>query len=399
MIITPSRLIPLVVALVSTPAFASAQATGPDSTRKTSDTTYAPSPPPRDTTHRVQISSWVFGDFQMQTDSATKAQNGGKATNKFELGRAYLTFLAPIGARTSFRVTTDIKQGTSGSGYQGLFIRLKYAYLQYDFVKGSASNNGFGGLARIGMLHTVVIDHEETFWPRYLAQVPLERLGFFSSADLGAATQWTLPGKLGEVYGTITNGNGYEQPETNRFKDLALRVSVTPLSSSGGLLKTLTISPWVYRGENASKFATDPTTPITRGLTKDRYGVFAGIKDRRLTLGGEWAQRKDEVELGSTPAAPDASTTTGRLYDAFAIIRPLEWGTSSHTSSVGAVFRWDRFKPNKSAAGDTQYLVGGVFWEPNPKAAFALDYQRSEPRNGLSGTITEQWFVHWQLLF
>jgi hypothetical protein len=399
MIITRSRLIPLVVALASTPVFASAQGTRPDSTRKTSDTTYAPSPPPKDTTHHFQFSSWVFGDYQVETDSATKAQNGGKATDRFEIGRAYLTFLVPLSDRIGARVTTDIKQGASGSGYQGLFIRLKYAYLQYTFLRPQPSGNGLAALARIGMLHTVIIDHEETFWPRYLGQVPLERLGFFASADLGAATLWTLPSKLGEVYGTITNGNGYEQPETDRFKDFALRVSITPLGRTSGLLKTLTISPWGYGGDTASKFATSHTSAITSGLEKRRYGVFAGIKDPRLTIAGEWAQRVSQVESGATPATRTVARVTGQLWDTFAIVRPIQWGNPKSPSTVGAVFRIDRFKPDRSVSGNTQYIIGGVFWEPTPKAAVAVDYQRSEPRDGLSGTITEQWFVHWQLVF
>ena len=64
-----------------------------------------------------------------------------------------------------------------------------------------------------------------------------DRLSFFSSADLGAATELTLPQPLGECT-ALTNGAGYEAPEANRFKDFALRVSLTPFGSSNTYFET-----------------------------------------------------------------------------------------------------------------------------------------------------------------
>ena len=47
----------------------------------------------------LDFSAWVFGDFQYQTDDAAKAANGGSRPNKFDIGRAYLTFKGPLGDR------------------------------------------------------------------------------------------------------------------------------------------------------------------------------------------------------------------------------------------------------------------------------------------------------------
>ena len=82
------------------------------------------------------------------------------------------------------------------------------------------------------MLHTVVVDHEENFWPRYLAQTALEKNGFFSSADLGVSTGITLPNKLGEIYADVVNGTGYDNPENNKYKDFQARITLTPLGKS-----------------------------------------------------------------------------------------------------------------------------------------------------------------------
>lgn len=76
-----------------------------------------------------------------------------------------------------------------------------------------------------------MIDHFENFWPRYLSQSAVERALFFASADVGVAGLYTLPNKAGEVYATIVNGPGYTARARDRFKDFALRLSLTPLAA------------------------------------------------------------------------------------------------------------------------------------------------------------------------
>lgn len=381
-----------------TPVIARAQAAKSDSSSTPPDSAAAVEAK-RPAKPGLDFSGLVFGDFQITTDEATKAANGGKAPNKFDIGRAYLNFRMPAGDRASVRVTTDIKQQDGSSGaYDGWIVRLKYAYLQYDFLRSSGPG-GLSATARVGMLHTVLIDHEEHFWPRYLNKVATETNGFFASSDLGVATQWTLPNKLGEIYATITNGNGYEHPESDRFKDYAVRLSLTPLGESDGFLSTFTISPWISTGKTESRFASDPSNAVTDGLDRNRYGVFAGVRDRRLTLGGEWARRTDGVESGASPLGRTVSNTTGELYSAFAVARPLEWISGAGPSPVGAVFRWDQFRPDRDSAGKQRYLLAGVFWEPTSATALALDYQRTEPLDGLGGATSENWYLHWQVSF
>lgn len=389
---TRTSLAALAAALLGTPAVALAQ----DTTQKA-----PPPPPPKVVTPSLDFSGVVFGNYSIETDSAAKAANGGSSVNKFDIERAYLTFRMPAGDRAMVRVTTDIKQGQGASGaYNGWFVRLKYAYLEYDVVKKRA--NGASAFARLGMMTTPVIDHIEGFWPRYLSKTAVERAGFFSSSDLGVGAGVTFPNKLGEVYATLVNGNGYENPETNRFKDFAARVSLTPLGAHGGLLHTLTISPWVYLGRNASKFAADTANPVSAGLERNRYGVFAGLKDPRLTLGAEWARRVDQSESGATPLDRVVTSTTGRLLSGFAVVRPFLWGSAggaTHAPSVGAVVRYDDFRPNTGASGATGTLIAGVFWEPTKKTAISLDFQDQKPKNGLSGTEQKFWYAHWQVLF
>jgi len=398
-----------------------------DSTGKTTKpASPAPDPKPAPAAQAApaptySFAAWVFGNYSWQTDSATKSTNGGESKDKFDIQRAYLTFQGSVGNRTSFRVTTDIKQNANGAVYNGWFVRLKYGYLQYNFIQSAASSSGLNAWARIGMLHTVLIDHEETFWLRYLAQTAPERVGFFSSSDLGASTLWTLPNHLGEVYFTITNGNGYENPEADKFKDFGLRLSLTPFGnrpaagpsgpvgavtgagatagSTRPLFSTFTISPWYYAGQKASKFLV--TDSITDGLKRNRYGVFVGLKDPRLTAAAEWGESVDESETG-TIATRNVVSATGRLYDGFVIVRPTLWRDPARKNhNIGFVGRFDQFKPNTDNDAYQNFYIAGLFWEPTPKAAVAFDYQHQESKNyGSAAPPTQDlWYVHWTVTF
>ena len=364
----------------------------------------------------IDFSGVIFGNFAFRTDSAAKASLGGKSPDLFTVERAYLTFRMPAGTNGAIRVTTDVFQNTNtaqNAYYQGWAVRIKYAYLQYTGLKG-AFGTGSSLLGRIGILHTIIIDDEESFWPRYLSQTPVERDGFFSSADAGAAGLLTLGNKWGEIYGTITNGPGYASYEKDRFKDLALRVSLTPFDDHtsptsptpgsmtpstapaplGSIIKTFAVNPWFYKGWVGSAFAAGgpgevgPGTngAITDGLARDRYGVFVGVHERRLSAGAEWAQRKDESEKGgNTTASPRVVTdSTGRLLDGFVVARPVELLNPAHHSDLAIVARFDHFTPNTSPtaaayAGTTpsySFWILGASYDVTQRMTFALDWQK-----------------------
>jgi hypothetical protein len=380
--------------------------------QKTDTTATAPpaQPPAQPSPPALDFSGVVFGNYQIRTDSAAKAQTGGKAPNKFDLERVYLTFRMPVGDRASIRATTDIFQNANGNYYNGWTVRLKYGYLQYDYLRDIGGHKGFNALARIGMLHTVVIDHEEQFWPRYLGPTTTERFGFFSSSDLGLATQVALPNKWGEVYATLVNGPGYTSAETDRFKDVALRASFTPLAALAThpvWWQTFVISPWVYKGYTASKFAAGgagQVGPVPDGLARDRWGVFAGVRDPRLTLGAHYARRTEGVESGAnTPTSPRlAADSTGDLFSAYALVRPVVGHWGKNVARAGVIARWDRFSPRTSVAGHEDLVVAGLTLEPTPRTALTLDYQELTPRDFAGRAPIAQsktWFLHWTANF
>jgi hypothetical protein len=345
----------------------------------------------------INFSGVVFGNYQYNT-----AAGPTKDQNKFDVERAYLTFRMPAGDRASIRVTTDLfQQTTSGNDayYKGWVIRAKYAYLQYDFAQAKAASD-WAAVGRIGLVHTMFIDHEENFWPRWLSQTPVERAGYFSSADAGAATVVTMPNKLGEVYAAVTNGPGYASRETDRFKDYQARVTLTPLSNSSySYLKTLALDGWVYRGAIASKFVnggTGQVGAVSSGLDRNRWGVFAGIRDPRLTVGLDYAQRTDGGDTGlNTVASPrGVADSTGRLMAAYTVLRPFQIADAKSTVPLGIVARYDQIKPNTSSGAHYNVFIGGLTWDLSKKAAISVDYQEQTPK-GAPVPTTKTWYMHW----
>ncbi len=245
------------------------------------------------------FSGLMFGSYNFQ-ESPTPNPLTRQIDNSFILDRVYLTFKMPAGEHASIRVTTDIYQTTEAAP-NAYTVRAKYAYFQYD---GTKSENGAQLMGRVGILQNVVIDHLETFWPRYLSQTAIERAGYFSSADAGIGAMMTLPSKMGDVYATIVNGPGYASRETDRFKDYAIRGSLTPFANDKDhpILNTFTITAWGYKGATAS--ACVPASPsaaptcaggfVGQALDRSRGGLFVGIKDPRLVLGAEYATRHED---------------------------------------------------------------------------------------------------------
>jgi hypothetical protein len=390
----------------TTPSAGGAQPTQTPSAPPAAATPPAPSP--------LSFSGVIFGSYNYLMPT-TPAQLRNQTNNSFVVDRAYLTFRMAAGDRTSIRITTDVFQSTDSTS-NAYTVRAKYAYLQYDAPKMA---NGAQVTGRIGILQNVLIDHMENFWPRYLAQASTEKAGYFASADVGLAGLFTLPNKWGEVYATIVNGPGYTARERDRFKDFAVRLSLTPLlnSSNSSLLQTFTITAWGYKGATASSFVnggTGQVGPVGAALDRSRAGVFVGIRDPKLVLGGELAQRHDGGETGlNTALAPRVeTTTTGRLLSGLTVVRPLAFANESGKSPFGIVARYDHVKPSTSSTGfatapasDNAYhnLIAGVFYDLSQKAQLALDYQESlASDNALSSappTQSKGYYAHFVVNF
>jgi hypothetical protein len=340
------------------------------------------------------FSGVLFANYQYRGDAGPS-----KAANKFDVERVHLTFRMPAGDRLSVRITADVfQQAAPGNDafYRGWVIRAKFAYLQYDFLK----NANWAALARAGLIQNVFIEHEEFFWPRWISTTAVERAGYFLPGDGGIGTVLTFPRKLGELYATITNGPGFASRETDRFKDYAARVSVTPLARTmTAYLRTLALTGWVYRGAVGSKFAAGgagQVGTIGTSMPRNRWGLFAGINDPRLVLGADYAGHTDASELGAnTVQSPRIETdSTGYLFSFYTVARPFQIAHQHSAFPLGVVARWDYVKPNDQTRPHYYIAIAGLTWPLSKSAAVSLDYQEQTPVDGSLVPASKTYFAH-----
>ncbi|HEX8725321.1 MAG TPA: hypothetical protein VF737_08040 [Gemmatimonadaceae bacterium] len=334
----------------------------------------------------LKFSGVLYADWQ---NGGTKAQ---RSLNKFDLTRAYLNFIMPAGDNVTVRVTTDVFQNTApGTYYKGWTARIKYAFMEWAAWKDTGKDPAALSL-RFGLEQTPEIDMMESFWQRGITNTPIDYLSFVPSSDLGVAAIFTLPGKQGQIYGGVYNGTGYGAAETDRFKDVNVRFSWTPLAASdnAGWFKGLQISPYYQKGYNPSNF--DATGP---GLQKDLWGVHVGVKDPRATVVAEYDSRTNGAD---TPASATVTTTTGAVYSAFTILRPLALINNTKTSPWSLVLRGDQYKPNTNVSAYQRYLIGGLGYDINSKVTAYADYQDIEGKNGNTSDL-KAFFVHFVINF
>lgn len=365
----------------------------PDSSTKAGGDSIRASAPAAPATPKIDFSGVVFANYQYRTDRGT-----ARAANKFDLERAYLTFRMPAGERASVRITTDVyqqQQSGNDSYYRGWTVRAKYAYLQYDFLRRGTAR----GAARFGLVHNVFIEHDESYWPRWISTVPTDGHGYFSSADAGIASQLTLPGQLGEVYATLMNGPGYTSRETDRFKDYAARVTLTPLASRGeGLLNSIVLTAWGYLGSNGSKFAgggSGQIGPVGSSLERNRWGVFAAMKNPRLVLAAQYAARSDEGESGAnTTVNPRVVVdSAGRIVSAYAVVRPFASNTGV-ARALSLVGRVDRVTTNRAKDERHTLVIAGIAADLTRATSLSLDYQEHLPSEGGPAAPSKAVFLH-----
>ena len=362
----------------------------------------------------LDFSGLFFGSYQYRTDTIARNSLGGRSPNRFDLGRVYLNFRMPAGERGSVRVTTDLYQNTGGGGYYaGWVIRLKYAFFQYESSRRLFGVEGLTAAGRIGMVQSVMVEHVDGFWPRFLGQDALETHGFFASADVGIATLVTMPNRRGEAYVTVLNGPGYISAETDRFKDVAARYSWTPFANDSGFLRTLVVTPWYLKGRAGGNFAAGGpgqvgpgrNGAVTAGVQRDRRGLFSAVRDRRLTAGAEFSQRIEEIESGANTAFSPrvVRDRTSDLISSFAIVRPLDLADAKKRSRFAVFGRFDSFDLDDAPVTKTTLAWGGVMWDLNSRATVTADYQTMRTKTAAGAATvtvpTNTIFLHWSTTF
>ena len=297
----------------------------------------------------VVMSGNVFANYSYSPNGGTD----WPSMNKFDLDRVYLTAKSNLSEEWKAQVTTDVYRTSSiGSTtyYNGLAIRLKYALVEYAPAPSVS--------IKAGMIPTVWTSISELYWKyRGIAKVPTDKSSYFSTSDLGISGTYLLPNKLGEVSAFILNGNGYDNPDTNRYKDFGARAVLNPFSDES-VLKSLAIAGYGYVGTSGG--------PGGPALPRNRIGGIVACSYSIVSANIEFDSRKD------APATPN-TTVTGSLWSVFGEVRS-PW--DAWLSKFAAVWRVDFVDPNVNVSGDkTRFVIGGLAYKVNDKVTLALDEQ------------------------
>lgn len=294
--------------------------------------------------------------------------NGGTTPNNFDVERAYLDFKKKLAGDSSVRVTLDVRRLSNSSptsSTQNLFDYLKYAYYETPVpIPGYLKPVPLDLTAKIGLQHTCWIDWADKMLNlRFIAKSLLDNEGVMSSSDfgVGAIGKFTLPGMPEtEYHATLLNGSGYSAAETDKKKDLGLRLNST-----------------VYDGAEMGKVI---------------LGVFGNIK-------GVYTDDLD----GTTR---QLSGMLGYKQDLGTAYVEYLYGTGISGYSLGGIVtvlpgtnlfaRLDQYDPNRSRSNDQiNRSFYGATYDWNKDIKLAADIQSSQTG---SGSTTNIFYLHSQVI-
>jgi hypothetical protein len=155
-------------------------------------------------------------------DQGTVVGDPGLVKNysEFNITRAFLDMTHEFNDRFSARITADIYNTDDMNEWD---FRAQYAYLQINRLLPYTHG-------RFGLQGLVWADRVEKAWGmRYVDPASLNKLGYINYADFGASLYGTCPGDWGELVLQVVNGGGYMENEENKYKDIAVFATITPL--------------------------------------------------------------------------------------------------------------------------------------------------------------------------
>jgi hypothetical protein len=310
----------------------------------------AASTPPDDSPF-VKIGGVIFADYTYQeSPKTTDADRNSVNLSAFNVSRAYINITGQLNHRIAFRITPDIAResgtGSSLSGSQN--FRLKYAYGQFNLDDWTTK----GSWLRLGIQQTPYIDYTETLYRyRFQGTIFVDREGFLTASDGGAAGHYNLPGNYGDVQAGFYNGEGYNKAETNNEKAFQVRGTVRPLPL-GGIWKGLRLTGFIDEDH------------YVRDASRQRVIGQISFEHPLVTAAVELLHAKDE-----TSSAAPANNARGYSI----------WATPKlGTKGFEALLRHDELKPNTATDQKRKRdIIGFAYWVPNLNkvtSAVMLDY-------------------------
>jgi hypothetical protein len=291
--------------------------------------------------------------------------------NNFDVTRVYLNINAQVAKNVRFRFTPDIRRINDGSLAGSLVARVKYAFAQIDDVTPR-------GWMRVGAHQTPWLDFEESI-DRYRVQGAMfaEREGLIAgSSDFGVSYFTPLPGGFGEVQGGVFNGEGYAQPEANKYKSTQVRVTVRPFPKAA-LAKGLRASGFY----NAGWYAADRPR---------RLAIVMGSFEH-THLATTW----QVLKATERPMPSDVRDVERSGWSLFAEPR-------QGPSGLAGLIRYDAFDPDEAVGANElrRLIAGGAYWFVWPRARVGVVLTNERVRYDLATRADEnRWLLQMHVDF
>jgi len=337
---------------------------------------------------RLEVTGVLFAFWSIDVAQANPDLPSPDGANRFDLSRAFVDVTPQISERISARITPDLfrVRGTGGNVDGTLALRLFFAYVRWADVAP--------GVAVIGGLQPQPLTgFDDSVWKyRVLGPSIYATFGGLPTSDLGVgATGKHVDGVL-EYHLLLSNGEGRDAPEINKYKNGSARVTFAPFTNGG--------PRWARR--------------LRLSALAD-YGIQAKIDDDRLEkviLTGLASLEHDlgTVAVGAGPTwqgvrvqpadgAAFAETSHGLLFTSFAFVNlPL---------NLRALGRFDLFEPDlddaaRGTSGRRTRTIGGLAYRFTDKVQLIADYQHfgyERPENTVAADPGSTFFLHTEARF
>ncbi len=267
-------------------------------------------------------------------------------------------------------LTTDAQYSSPGD--------VTSVYIKKLYIEGKF-NPGF--VLHVGAYDTPWVPFEEKLYGyRWIEKVPIDRLGFGTSADWGLNATGSFGEKNFFTYSAaILNGGGYRNPTRTENVDFEGRVSLKPID-------WLTLGAGFYTGHLGQINATNKDFPKN---TASRWDVIAVVEVVGLKVGLEFFQAKNyktvdnpaESDFGISSVVGSDATTHPASDKAQGGMVFASYELSNRWSIFG---RFDNAKLSKDVAPklEDEYFNIGVDFNPIKPLDVALVYKYEKVSNG-----------------
>lgn len=229
----------------------------------------------------VKLGGLVFTHYEYVLSDYLS--NGIRANdrNAFDVSRVYLNASSKMDDRFDVFVQLETNQSSRDNTANQTY--LKQAWVRWSEVYPRAS-------LRFGMVPATWRSFEEGIWKlRFVAKILEDEEGLLSASDRGVLLSGKIPYVAYDALisnGEGTGGRGTTGNETNKYKDYALRMAVSPFQQPG--LKGVKINLQVDEGNKGENW---PRDRVLSGLSYEStrfniWGAYYSARDGKSVVTG-----------------------------------------------------------------------------------------------------------------